>query len=303
MNENRSERFFGVIPVLATPFTTEFEVDLPALDRELEHLQGAGVTWVALGFGSEVHLLADDAIAALTRHVALADPQRLRLIGNVEATGDAQATLQRIEAAARLGSAAIILRPTPAQGNDSATVTASLTATAAASPLPLVIQDAPQHTGVTLSAEDLAALAGHERIAGLKIEPPEGPAKIAGVTKLLGPAAPPIIAGHGAVDLMKDLDAGAEATMPGAGFVPELQQLFHDSRAGRREAATRWWTRLAPLMLLGKRSFATFVQLQKLLLVYRDVLPNDLIAPTLGAYDPQLEREVAAILDVTGGLL
>lgn len=91
--------------------------------------------------------------------------------------------------------------------------------------------------------------------------------------------------------------------MPGAGFVPELQELLRAACAGHRPEAVSWWVRLAPLMLLGKRSFATFVQLQKLLLVHRGVLANDLISPELGAHDAGLEAELSEILGVTGGLL
>ncbi|MEA5118337.1 MAG: dihydrodipicolinate synthase family protein [Propionicimonas sp.] len=298
-----ADRLAGVIPVLATAFRPDSAVDFDAVEREVDELVEAGAGWLALGYGSEIHCLADEDAAGLSRHVATAAGGRARLLGNVEAASEPGQTLVSIEKAAGLGATAVMLRPSPAQGGTSRAVGDALAGIASAAAVPIVVQDAPQHTGVDLDVSDLAELAAAPGVAGLKIEPPDAAAKIALVKCRLLPGAAPLVAGRGAVDLIREVAAGAEATMPGAGLALSLVSLFRAAERGDRAGAVRSWARLAPLMLLGERNFATFVQLQKTLLARRGVFADDRISPQLGRYDPGLAAEVDDLAAATGATL
>lgn len=76
--EPEAARLSGTIPILVTPFTDEEEIDYASLEAEIEDLATLGITWVGIGFGSEVqrltgeelHAVIDAVGKSITRHAS-----------------------------------------------------------------------------------------------------------------------------------------------------------------------------------------------------------------------------------------
>jgi 4-hydroxy-tetrahydrodipicolinate synthase len=292
----RQKQICGVVPVLAAPLTTDLCVDETMLDREIGWLVDSGARWLAIGFGSEIGSLDPQEARRLERCTAAARGAA-RVVGNVGQASTVSSTLRRLDLAVDAGADAVMLHPTDERGRGSGAVAAEIASIAAVSPVPLVVQDAPQHTGVNLTVEDLGVLAGCDGIAALKIEPPDAVAKIRAVSERRTMMSAPILAGRGAVQLHREVRAGAEGTMPGAGLFPEIARVFRFSIEGKWQQAVGEWSRLAPLMLIGERSFKDFVQLQKTILTSRGVFQNDLISEAMGSRDAGMSYEVECLLD------
>jgi dihydrodipicolinate synthase/N-acetylneuraminate lyase len=287
----------GVIPILVTPFTPDGGVSLEDLDRQLEFLIGAGVRWAGFGFGSEVHRLGEAELTSLiTRAVATAGG-RLGIIGNAElrsVTGAVE-QVRRVQAT---GAQLAMVRPGGMDGVGQGDLFDAFTAVADQGGLPIIVQDAPQNTGVQLAPVTLARLLSEvPGVAALKIEPANPARKIELVAQQLGDAGGTIIGGAGGQEYLWELQRGAIGTMPGPAH-PELFAAVGRLQAkGDRGPAHELMAQAMPLMALGKRDMDTFLFVQKYVLMKRGVLRNTGLGRPHRDLDPHLPSEIDELLD------
>jgi dihydrodipicolinate synthase/N-acetylneuraminate lyase len=287
----------GVIPILVTPFTPDGAVSLEDLDRQLEFLIGAGVRWAGFGFGSEVHRLGEAELTSLvTRAVATAGG-RLAIIGNAElrsVTGAVE-QVRRVQAT---GAQLAMVRPGGLDGVGQDDLFDAFAAVAGQGGLPIIVQDAPQNTGVQLAPVTLARLLSEvPGVAALKIEPANPARKIELVAQQLGDAGGTIIGGSGGQEYLWELQRGAIGTMPGPAH-PELFAAVGRLHAkGDRGQAHELMAQAMPLMALGKRDMDTFLFVQKYVLMKRGVLHNTGLGRPHRDLDPHLPNEIDELLD------
>jgi len=287
----------GVIPVLVTPFEDSGEVDLSQLSSQVEFLIDRGVTGVALGFGSEVPRLSTEDAEALMRHVVSVTGGRIYVMGNAEMTSvrGGSAAIRRMEQA---GADLVLLRPNNLEWAEQDALFETILETAVCGGLPVVVQDAPQHTGVRITAETLARLLGEKEIVAVKVEAPGSAAKISTVRSRLGAAAGSVLAGAGGVDWLHELQRGADGTMPGPAY-PEVFQAVHLlSMQGHRSEAAKRFARALPLLVLGTRDLDTFLFVQKYVLLRRGVMQSTRLGRPHRPIDPRLIHEIDELLEV-----
>jgi 4-hydroxy-tetrahydrodipicolinate synthase len=228
----------GTWYVAPTPFTEDDRVDTASLARvaRAAHDWGAdGVT--VLGVMGEVGSLSD-----AERSLVL---DTMRDAGVPFAAGcsggSASLVRERAVAAAERGAvAAMVSAPPLFRDTDGL---ADFFA-AIGSPLPVIVQDEPNATGVKIP---VSALLGALRAAGstvVKLEDPPTPPKI---TKLL--AAEPgltVFGGLGGVSCHAELSRGAAGTMTGFAFPEVLRAIREAFQAGDRALAGRIFDRYLP---------------------------------------------------------
>jgi 4-hydroxy-2-oxoglutarate aldolase len=160
----------GVYPALTTPYAADGEVSLADLKYNIERYNSTGVTgYVALGSTGESVLLSrtemDDVLT--TVHDAAGQGKRLIAGTGAESTQD---TIERTKRAAELGyHFALVKTPhyyKPAYKPE--VLIAHYRRVADASPIPVLLYSVPIFTGVTLEAPEVAALAAHPNIVGIK---------------------------------------------------------------------------------------------------------------------------------------
>ena len=287
----------GVIPILVTPFDDHGEVDLGALSQEIEFLVHAGVRWAGFGFGSEVHRLGDEQLFQAVKQATETAGQRLSVFGNVELRSVAGAVEQATRAE-QAGARLVLLRPGGFPGVSQAMVIDMIRELTAATSLGVIIQDAPQNTGVDLSPATLAYLLQQvDGVAALKIEP-VGPArKIGAVLAELGAPGGRVIGGAGGGEYLHELARGACGTMPGPAYPEVFAAITRLHAKGERQQAFEMFARLSPLLTLAKRDMDTFLYVQKYVLMQRDVLDNANLGRPHGELDPRLGDEIDEVLD------
>ena len=150
------------------------------------------------------------------------------------------------EAAAAGAHSVMLAPPALARPNDDA-VLAHYLAVAAAVDLPVVVQDHPASSGVTMSVGLLTTIADRAPNARvIKLEDEPSPPKIG---RLL--AARPdlrILGGLGAIMLLEELRRGAVGTMTGFGFPELLVEIVGRYRAGDEAGARETFHRILPLI-------------------------------------------------------
>ncbi|MEU8340830.1 dihydrodipicolinate synthase family protein [Spirillospora sp. NPDC048832] len=158
----------GVVPPVCTPLTPDLEVDVPSLERLVDHLVGAGVDGLfVLGSTSEVAFLPDahrrTVLEAVVKHVA----------GRVPVLGGAidMTTLRVIEhaqVAAEVGCDGVVATAPFYTRTHPAEIERHLRDVAAAVPVPVYAYDLPVSVHSKLDGGMLLRLASEGVLAGVK---------------------------------------------------------------------------------------------------------------------------------------
>jgi 4-hydroxy-tetrahydrodipicolinate synthase len=163
--------------------------------------------------------------------------------------------------------------------------------------LPIVVQDAPQNTGVNLSPQVLADLLENAtNIDSLKIEPLSPATKISEVIKNLKDKNRSVIGGLGAMELIHEIKRGSKGTMPGPAFPEVFREIQNRMTAGDEASARKLFNRILPLLVLSNRDMSTFLFMQKYLLQRRGVLSRTNLRSPHSVIDPHLTQEIEEML-------
>lgn len=285
----------GVIPILVTPFASDDSIDFDQLGREIDFLSDCGIKWAGFGFGSEMPSLDNDEAIKLMEFAAVRAGDRLSLIGNAEVTST-RAGVDAVRRAGSTGVELVMLRPAGLGECDQESLFEALAEVSAASPVGCIIQDAPQNTGVQLTAQTLARLLTEVAgVAAVKVEPRPSAPKIGAIVEALAGRPGTVLGGSGASDLIFELDRGASGTMPGPAVPDLLAEICRLHAAGDRSSAAALFRDYLPLAALG-RGMASFLYSQKYILHLRGVLDEPRLRRPHGAIDPRLKGEIDSVL-------
>jgi 4-hydroxy-tetrahydrodipicolinate synthase len=162
------EELTGVLPALISPLRSDRKIDEPAVTRLVEHVIAGGVSGLlALGSTGETASLDETARRTLLSSVVAAAAGRVPVICGVAQSHLAAARVE-VEAAARLGAAAVLVTPPFYYLIDQATLLAFYRSLAKDSPLPILLYNIPQYTKVVAQPETVATLAREGTIVGIK---------------------------------------------------------------------------------------------------------------------------------------
>ena len=272
----------GILPPVATPFVDD-EVDLAAMRANCERWMRTGLRGILLlGTNGEAPLIRDDEAVRLVAAAREAVPEnRILLVGTGrQATRDVIALSRAV---AREGADAVLVL-TPSVYRNQLTpgaLVAHYLAIADGSPVPVVLYNMPQATGVTLTPAIVQELAPHPNIAGIK----ESSGDVAVVADLVGRAAPdfPVVVGA-APSLYASLMVGATGGIVAiANVVPDLcVRLYELARADRHVEALALQRALTPLAAAVTTGFG---------------VPGLKAAMALAGYRPGQPRRPLAPLD------
>jgi 2-keto-3-deoxy-L-arabinonate dehydratase len=210
----------GVVPIVPTPFSDDGAVDLASLRRLVDHLVDAGVHGLAvLGVASEVYALTDaERIAVVEAAVDQAAGRLPVVAGNSHASGEGGADLGRQVEAAGASMLMVMpphfVKPSPRALHDYFATIAGAVA------IPIMIQDNPGWTAVTIPVSLYRELAELDNVRFAKIEVPHPPTKMREVREALGDRLT-ILGGQAGNWFPEELAAGSVGTMP-ASLMPEV---------------------------------------------------------------------------------
>jgi 4-hydroxy-2-oxoglutarate aldolase len=233
-------RFEGIFAALTTPFAPDGSVALEKLHENIArynrtHLCG----YVVVGSTGESVLLTFDEIDRIwnTARESAAPGKLLIAEAGVDSTVE---TIARARRAAELRYDAVLIK-TPIYFKPLLTPAAlerHYMTVADASPLPVLIYSIPQYTGISITADWVARLAGHPNIAGIKES--SGNVQLASeIAHLCPPEFSTLVGSSGA--LFPSLLLGAAGGILAlACFLPEPAiEIYEAVRAGDTARASR----------------------------------------------------------------
>jgi 4-hydroxy-2-oxoglutarate aldolase len=238
----------GILPPVTTPFNHRGEVDYDALSSNIARYNETGVAgYVPLGSNGEaVHLAADERRRVLETVKRAAKSEHTIIAGVNELS--TRAAIESARAAADLGADAVLV-VTPYYYKSAMTQEAlarHFTEVADQSPVPVLIYNFPQGTGVVIESATIATLATHQNIIGLKDS--SGNMGAMSETIRLAPASFSVMVGNGGI-LYPSLATGATgAILAVACAAPQpVVELYEAAKAEVHPRARELQNRIAPL--------------------------------------------------------
>jgi dihydrodipicolinate synthase/N-acetylneuraminate lyase len=283
----------GVIPIAVMPFGENDEIDENALSSQLDFLAEVGIKWIGFGYGSEVYTLAEQELLNVISYAVQSSKGKLDIIGNVE-LNSAVGGAERVKAIKETGASMAMIRPNGLLAtNSQEDLINAFEQVASNGGLPLIIQDAPQNTGVTLTGKTLQHLLDNvPNIVSLKIEPLTPAIKITEIINLLTNKNSSILGGMGGMEFIHELKRGSVGTMPGPAFPEIFSEIQRRMEEGDEGGARDLFKRILPLMVLSGRDMNTFLFTQKYILVKRGILSRTNLRLPHGKLDPNLPNEI-----------
>lgn len=238
----------GIFTALTTPFDADGELDLAALDHNVGRYNEAGIKgYVAFGStGEGPHLSADEKRQVLGRLKSAAAPG-LPIVAGVSEHSVRNA-VEAIRWLAHCGAdAVLVLTPFYYKNQiDQDALKRFYRGVADASPLPVILYNFPQTTGVVLEAPTAAELARHPKIVGMK----DSSGNLGALAQTLRevPAGFPVLVGSAGI-LLAALQAGATGGILAlAGLLPvACVEIYEAVKNGKLTRATAVQARLAPM--------------------------------------------------------
>jgi 2-keto-3-deoxy-L-arabinonate dehydratase len=236
----------GVFPILATTFTDDGALDLESQACLARHLLAQGAHGLALfGNASEGYALSDaekSIVLKLVRETVGAD---VPLIASTGSAGTYQAVEASREAEA-LGADGLMVLPPFVMKTDADGLMFYYEAIGKAVQIPIMIQDAPLITGVTMPATLLSRMGREiENVRYAKVEAPPTAPKIGAVAEAGSITA---FGGLNGNFYIEEYQRGSRGVMPGSDMIDSFRAIWNALEAGEQDTAWSVFTRVLPLI-------------------------------------------------------
>ena len=292
----------GVFHIMATPFTDGGDLDASGLPRLVEAALATGITGVTLlGIAGEAHRLTDEERRRVVEGVVKEVRGRVPVVVGVSASGTHLAT-SFTRMAQEHGADGLMVAPPNGLKNLDA-VAGYYRTVADAAAVPLVLQDEPVTTQVTMPAAFMARLCGEiPRIEAVKLEEAPTLPKITRLRELLGRRVA-IFGGLGGVYFFEELSRGADGAMTGFPYPEALKAIRDHFVAGRRDEARALFYRWLPLIRYESQPGSTpgtAIGIRKEILRRRGWIDSAWVRPPAPVLDAGTLAELGEILHAVG---
>lgn len=240
--------FRGVYPIVATPFHDDGSIDWESQDRLIDYLLEKGVHGLGLfGNASEGFTLLPEERNELLRRIVKRVNGRVPLVVSSGHTGtDAAARISR--EAQDLGADALMVLPPYLLKPDGDGLMFYFDAISKAVRIPIMVQDAPLMTQVTMPAALLARMGREiEWVKQVKVEAPPTAPKMSAV-RAAGGNGLTLFGGLNGQFLIEELERGASGTMPNCDIPWIYVEIWNRWTAGDKRGAWESFTRALPLI-------------------------------------------------------
>ena len=256
MNDSAAP-FRGIYPMLYACFGREGKLERELMRAQVRAAVSGGAHGVAvLGLATEVNKLSAEERRALVEWVAEDLGGRLPLAVTV-APGSVADQVAAARFARSCGAAWVILQPPPERGEPEAFYRRHFGSVMDALDFPAAIQNAPEYTGVGVSAEGIAELAREH--ANFTVLKGEGPVtQIRRVIEETGGRLA-VFNGRNGQELPDNLRAGCAGMIPATDTFDWQVRVFEAMRAGNEAAAEAIYREVLPAIIFGMQSLDALI--------------------------------------------
>jgi len=293
----RREPLHGCIPILVTPFAGDGSLDLESLEREIDWVLAEGASGVAcVAIASEGYKLTESERDAVIATTVGKVGGRVPVVASADGPGEEPA-IDRARRAAALGADVLMVLPSYFVKPGPDAIASYYARIAEASELPIMLQDAPQLTGVSMAPALWARIA--EATAGLRYikaeGTPQGPT-ISEALRLCGDRIG-VFCGWGGLSLLDALERGAIGNMPAPNFTRFFADVQRFWETGDREHAEQLFDRGVPYVMWSMQSIDHSVTAAKVELHRRGVIASPRLRQPALALDEIAYRQLSRFVD------
>lgn len=265
----------GVYPVVATPFDEDGSVDHGGIVRIVEAQIDRGIHGVVLfGIAAEFYKLGDDERRRIVETATdVCGGTDTSLV--VSVTDHATVRAERFARfAEESGADGLMLLPPYFLGPSGDDLRAHVRRVGEAVDVPVMVQYAPEQTGVSMSPETFVELSeAVDTLRYFKIESrPPGP-DISGITDVASDRVG-VLVGYAGLQMIEALDRGAIGVIPGASISDHYLEVWERYRTGDREGARRKHAELLPLITHVIQDIEGFIHYEKRMLAAMDLIDS-----------------------------
>lgn len=279
----------GVFPIVNTTFHDDGSLDLDSQANLVRYLLQQGAHGLGLfGNASEGYTLADGERIQLLRLIReLAGPS-VPLVASTGHSGT-QAAIDLSRKAEEFGADALMVLPPFYMKTDADGLLHYFEAISRAVSIPIMVQDAPLMTGVSMPAALLCRLGREiEHVEYAKVEAPPTAPKISSVAAAGGIAA---FGGLNGNFLIEEFDRGAVGIMPGSDMIGQFVCIWNALEAGNRDRAWQIFSHILPLIRFELQP-GLGVSAMKHNLHRAKVIASPAVRHPTGLIDPQARVEL-----------
>ncbi|MFN8594188.1 MAG: dihydrodipicolinate synthase family protein [Thermomicrobiales bacterium] len=287
----------GCIPIVSTPFHDDGSLDLDSLRQEIDWLIAEGAAGVAcLAIASEGYKLSEAERDAVARVTVEQTAGRVPVVASADGPGEDPA-IDRARRAAALGADALMVLPSYFVKPGADSLISYYQRMGASVPVPLVLQDAPQLTGVTMSP----ALWNHmaevtPNLRYVKVEGTPQGTTISETRRLCGDRLG-IFCGWGGLSILDALERGAVGNMPAPNFTRFFVQVQREWEDGDHRGAEERFARGLPFALWSMQSVDHSVAAAKEEMYRRGILASPRMRQPAAALDSVARGQLARFID------
>lgn len=282
--------FAGVRPVVHLPLDDRGAIAFDEVTALVDRMIAFGASGiVVLGLATESWGLRADESDALCEAVVASAAGRVAVTAGVD--GDTAEAVSSGARALAAGVTSVMLRPP--NGSRPRNLVAHFGIVADELGVPMLVQDAPQSTGVEITAEDLCAITDHQLLRSVKIEAPNPGAKIS----TLVAAGVEVIAGWGGMHYLESVRRGAAGCMPGSDLGPAFVEIDRLVRAGEEAKADDIYRAILPLLSYEAQSLELLIVGAKLALQRAGVFTSARLRSDDFRLDAEQQRTFQLLFD------
>ena len=269
--------FNGVCPVVNVPFNEDYSVDFKGLENIVKYVISEGCGSVCLfAFNSEPYKLSfAEKEETIRRFLSCAEGKIETLIGIVE-NSEADC-IELGKCAKENGADGIILYP-PALSTPQGDALVDYFKTISEKvDLPVMIQDNPRSTGVTMSLEMLVnAFKDIEQFKYLKVECPIPMRKMKSIIKKTDGGLK-CYSGNGGIYAVEAFLNGASGIMPGVALCGFFNRMYKCFEKGDEDGARAMFEKVLPLAWFEDQSLEFYISCEKYLLKHIGIIESDTV--------------------------
>ena len=282
----------GICPIIAAPFTRTGEVDIDSLNNEILWLADQGAHAATLfGIAGEYYKLTDDESEKMVH--AVVDACRQKGIPSIISVTQqsTEAAVQRAKQFQDWGADSLMLLPPFFMKPGAGAILKHLAAVINAVSIPVVVQYAPEQTGVAIAPEVMARLRDETQTpVYYKIECKPAGSYITQLLRLTNDTARVLI-GNAGYQFVECFDRGAIGAMPGSSMCDLYRQIYDAYLSGdRKKAMDLHGSVLLPFLNHIRQNVEMIIAYEKRILYRRGVIATDYCRKPTFETDPEFDR-------------
>jgi 4-hydroxy-tetrahydrodipicolinate synthase len=292
-----TNRLHGCIPILNTPFNDDGSIDFASLERQIDWVIAEGARGVAaLALASEGYKLLEAERDEIARVTVTKVAGRVPVVISADGSGT-EIAVDRAKRAAAAGAAALMVLPPAFVKPDQAGLIDYYSRIGRAVDIPVIIQDAPQLTGVAMGPSLWARLA--ETVPTIRYVKAEGTPQGATLSETvrLSEGRLAVFCGWGGLGMLDAMERGAAGSMPAPNFTrvfAEVQRLYE---TGDIAAASNLFHTELPFILWAMQSLDFSVVSSKEELRRRGIFATSLLRQPSSTLDVRSLDQLARLIE------